>query len=44
MTTLAQAVTKIVADSVDQDYVAECGTPGTGAASLRSIYMAEYGN
>lgn len=42
MTTLAQAVTKIVEDSINQDYIDECGNPGTGAATLRSIYDVEY--
>lgn len=37
MTTLAQAVTQIVSDSVDMDGQ-EAGT------SLQSVYMAEYGN
>jgi len=41
MTTLAQAVKVIVQNSIDQDYLDECGT---GAATLKSVYMAEYGN
>lgn len=44
MTTLAQAVQTIVENSVDQDYLDECGTPGAGAASLQSVFMSEYGN
>lgn len=44
MTTLAQAVKVIVQSSIDQEYLDECGTPGTGAATLKSVYMAEYGN
>jgi len=37
MTTLAQAVKVIVQNSIDQDYLDECG-------SLQEIYQAEYGN
>lgn len=44
MTTLAQAVTKIVADSIDHDYIADCNNALDHAATLQSIYMAEYGN
>jgi len=36
MTTLAQAVKVIVQNSLDQDYLDECG-------SLQEIYQAEYG-
>lgn len=42
MTTLAQAVTKIVADSIDQDYIAKIEKDEDD--TLRYIYMAEYGN
>lgn len=44
MTTLAQAVKTIVENSIDRDYIAECGNPVTGAATLASIYEAEYGH
>lgn len=44
MTTLAQAVTKIVADSIDHDYIADCNSALDHPATLQSIYMAEYGN
>jgi len=43
MTTLAQAVKAIVENSINRDYIAECGNPITGAATLASIYEAEYG-
>lgn len=43
MTTINQVVKKIVANSIDQDYLDECGTPGTGAVTLKSVYQAEYG-
>ena len=36
MTTLAQAVKVIVQNSIDQDYLDECG-------SLQEVYQAEYG-
>jgi hypothetical protein len=37
MTTLAQAVKVIVQNSIDQDYLDECGT-------LAEVYQVEYGN
>jgi hypothetical protein len=37
MTTLAQGVKVIVQNSINQDYLDECG-------SLKSIYFAEYGD
>jgi hypothetical protein len=37
MTTLAQAVKVIVQNSIDQEYLDECGT-------LAQVYQAEYGN
>ena len=37
MTTLAQAVKVIVQNSINQDYLDECGT-------LVEVYQAEYGN
>lgn len=43
MTTLAQAVKTIVENSIDRDYLVECGSHITGAATLASIYEAEYG-
>lgn len=43
MTTIAQVVKTIVENSIDRDYIAECGSPTTGAATLASIYEAEYG-
>lgn len=43
MTTLTQVVKTIVENSIDRDYIVECGDPITGAATLASIYEAEYG-
>jgi hypothetical protein len=43
MTSFAKVVKTIVENSIDQDYIDECGNPGTGAATLKSIYQAEYG-
>ena len=43
MTTIAQVVKTIVENSINRDYIAECGNPITGAATLASIYEAEYG-
>jgi hypothetical protein len=44
MTTLAQAVTKIVADSINANYIAECADSLDHEATLQTVYMAEYGN